>query len=209
MPEKKSGIKIEPAEKVEKIESPEDEKPPVHKKKPKEKKPKEAPKEEPKPEPVKHLEPKEGVELAGKKENPLMKREEISIMIYHSGKPTPNRESILETVSGLLKANKDLIIIDRVYSKSGMAATETKVLLYKKKEDIPQGKLDKMKKKKKPKEEAKQPEAKEEEKPTVKEEKKEPEKPKEERPPAEEKKQKEPEKKPEKPEVKKEAPQPA
>ncbi len=94
--------------------------------------------------PIIHVKPKHGVEILGKKENPLLNRQEIEVIIYHGGRPTPNRLSIQESAAHFLMASKDLLIVDRVYSKTGLAATGAKVLLYKNRQDMPKGKLEKM-----------------------------------------------------------------
>jgi ribosomal protein S24E len=84
------------------------------------------------------------MEVRGQRKNPLMKREEVMISVDHSGKATPQRAELIEEVAKKLKASKDLIIVDKIFSASGRSESSVKVLVYKKKEDIPKGKLDKM-----------------------------------------------------------------
>ncbi|MBL7206142.1 MAG: hypothetical protein ISS36_00915 [Candidatus Aenigmarchaeota archaeon] len=84
-------------------------------------------------------------EILEQKKNPLLKREESWILIEHKGKPTPKRDEILSEISKVLKSKDELIIIDKVFSQKGKSASRVKVLAYSKKEDIPESKLEKMK----------------------------------------------------------------
>ncbi|MFC2144045.1 hypothetical protein ACFLQO_01620 [Candidatus Aenigmatarchaeota archaeon] len=97
------------------------------------------------------------IEIKGERKNPLMKREEVTIRAEHSGKATPSRKDLLKEVATRLKSNEDLIIIDKIFSAKGRCQSDITVLVYKKKDDIPKDKLEKMKrrleKKKKPGEE--------------------------------------------------------
>ncbi len=101
------------------------------------------------------------VEILDRKKNPLMKREEIVFSVDHDGKATPARKDLFKEISGKLKVKEDLLIIDKIFSATGKSQSNLKVLVYKKKDDIPKGKLEKMKsrmekkKEEKPKEEAK------------------------------------------------------
>ena len=83
------------------------------------------------------------------KKNPLLKRDEYVFLLDHSGKPTPSRQEILKDLAKELKASEDAIVIDKIISKPGSSVSDAKVLVYKKKEDIPKGKLEKMTPKKK------------------------------------------------------------
>lgn len=104
------------------------------------------------------------VKVLERKKNPLMKREEVSAVYEHSGKPTPTRDEILPNLEKSLKAGKDLILIDKIFSIKGKGESRLKVLLYSKKEDIPKDKVEAIKKraekKKAKKEEAPAQEAK-------------------------------------------------
>jgi ribosomal protein S24E len=79
------------------------------------------------------------------KKNPLMRREEFLISIEHSGKPTPSRKDMLSGMVKELKTKESLILIDKIFNKTGKPASEAKVLVYKKPEDIPKYKLEKTK----------------------------------------------------------------
>lgn len=153
------------------------------------------------------------IQILEQKKNPLLKREEVSVSLEHPGKATPSRKEILPELAKALKSREDLLIIDKIFSVPGKNISEARVLAYKKKDEIPKNKLEKMKGRMAPKKKAAAPapEApKEGEKP--------PEGAKEEAAPAEEKKEEAPaeEKREEKPteeekppEEKKEAEKPA
>lgn len=85
------------------------------------------------------------IEIKKQKKNPLLKREEISVSIEHPGKATPSRREILPELAKVLKSSEDLIIIDKIFSVYGRNVSEARVLAYKKKDEIPKEKLEKMK----------------------------------------------------------------
>lgn len=85
------------------------------------------------------------IEIKEEKKNSLMKREEVTIRAEHSGKATPSRRDLLKEIATRLKSNEDLIIIDKIFSAKGRCQSNITVLVYKKKNDIPKDKLEKMK----------------------------------------------------------------
>jgi len=142
------------------------------------------------------------IKIAGEKENSLLKRKEVVAEIAHPGKATPLRKEMISGLAKALKSKEELVIVDKIFTRKGTASCEARVLVYKKKEDIPKEKLERqerrLSRKKKPAKE--KPEAKKEapkEAEAKKEEGKKEEKPAEK--PGEEKpvEKKEPEKKPE------------
>jgi ribosomal protein S24E len=91
------------------------------------------------------------------KKNPLMKREEYVISVDHSGAATPSRNQLAEGLAKLLKVQKDTILIDKIFTKSGKSESDLKVFVYRKKGEIPRYKIEKFEKrvaKKKAKKEA-------------------------------------------------------
>jgi ribosomal protein S24E len=102
------------------------------------------------------------VEIKDKKNNPIMKREEVMFSVEHDKKATPSRRELIKEIVDKLKSKEDLVIVDKIFSAKGRCMSNVAVLVYKKKDDIPKGKLEKMKrrmeksaKKEKPKAEAK------------------------------------------------------
>jgi small subunit ribosomal protein S24e len=85
------------------------------------------------------------VKIESHKKNPLMKREEAWVVVEHEGKATPRRSEIIEETAKSMKADKDLLIIDKIFSSDGKAASRARVYLYYKKEEIPSEKAEKMK----------------------------------------------------------------
>jgi ribosomal protein S24E len=110
------------------------------------------------------------VKVLERKKNPLMKREEVNAIYEHAGKPTPTRDVILPHLEKSLKADKDLILIDKIFSINGKGESRLKVLVYSKKEDVPRDKAEIIKKRaeKRKKEAPPAQEAKPEEKPAEK-----------------------------------------
>lgn len=108
------------------------------------------------------------MEEKGKKKNAPMKRDEVIFSVSHEGKATPSRQELLKQAASKLNVKDELVIVDRIFSSKGRSESEVSLLVYKKKDDIPRGKLEKMnrrmgKGKKKQAEEPK-PEGKKEEK---------------------------------------------
>jgi len=102
------------------------------------------------------------MKIVSEKKNSAMKRDEYIISVEHKGKATPNRPEIIKGVAKLIKVNDNLIIIDKIISNRGLQSSIAYVLSYRKRDDVPAYKLEKMKKrieKIKPKSEAKQADA--------------------------------------------------
>jgi ribosomal protein S24E len=87
----------------------------------------------------------DNMEVINQKKNPLMNREEAWILIDHAGKATPPRKDMITEVAKHFKAKEDEVIIDKIFSEVGKAASRVKVLVYPKADAIPKAKLDKMK----------------------------------------------------------------
>jgi small subunit ribosomal protein S24e len=138
------------------------------------------------------------VKIVERKKNPLLKREDVHALLEHPGKPTPSREEMLPNLEKTLKAKKDLILIDKIFSIKGKCESKLKIFVYSKKDDIPKEKLEVIQKrmeKKEAKPEAKTEEKPAEEKPAEEKEKAKPEEAKEgEEKPSEEEKTEEKEK---------------
>ena len=85
------------------------------------------------------------VKVESHKKNPLLKREEAWILIEHNGKPTPKRADIIDEAAKAMKADKELVIVDKIFSREGAAASRVRVFAYSKKEEVPATKAEKMK----------------------------------------------------------------
>ena len=86
-----------------------------------------------------------GLKILTKKENPLLKREEIDVELDVSG-ATPSRKDVLAEASKNFGLPEDQIIVDKITTIGGRKQGSARLLLYKKKEDIPKYKILKMEK---------------------------------------------------------------
>src|SRR6266566_3557121 len=160
------------------------------------------------------------LEVLQRKENPLLKRVEVTFKATHKAEPTPTRDALRAFLAKELKATKDIVVIDSQASTFGRYETVGYAKVYKTKEEglaverkhiLVRNKLIEPEVKKeaapkpaapkpeapkpegKPEPKAEKPPTKEESKPAPKEEKKAP--PKEEKKPSEKKEEKKDEKK--------------
>jgi ribosomal protein S24E len=85
------------------------------------------------------------MDVISENKNPLMNRDEAWIRIDHGGKPTPHRKDIITEVAKHFKAKEDCVIVDKIFSETGQAASKIKVLVYPKADAVPKDKLNKMK----------------------------------------------------------------
>ena len=85
------------------------------------------------------------VKIESHKKNPLLKREEAWIVVEHQGKPTPTRAQLIDEAAKAMKSDKDLVIVDKIFSNAGKAESRARVFAYSKKEDMPKEKIERMK----------------------------------------------------------------
>lgn len=85
------------------------------------------------------------LETVSEKKNPFLKRTEYTIMVEHEKNATPSRLELQELIAKHLNANKDLVIVDKIETLFGKAASQIKVKTYDKIEDISKEKLEKVK----------------------------------------------------------------
>jgi small subunit ribosomal protein S24e len=74
------------------------------------------------------------VEVVSKKENVLLDRTEIKFKAMHPKEGTPQRETIRDKISALLKAPKERVIVDAMDSEFGKSETIGYAKVYKTKE---------------------------------------------------------------------------
>ena len=63
------------------------------------------------------------LEITEKNENPLLHRQEIQIAIRHENSSTPKRNEVIKSLSDVLKAKKELIIIEHLKNTYGRSET--------------------------------------------------------------------------------------
>ena len=85
------------------------------------------------------------MEIISKKKNLLMGREEAWIRVEHLGKSTPTRKELIADAAKLFKSQDDCVIVDKIFTESGIASSKAKILIYGKAADVPKAKSDKMK----------------------------------------------------------------
>ena len=124
--------------------------------------------------------------IINEKDNPLLKRKELSIKIEHDGSATPKKAELQQLVAKEFKKDVEQVDIRNIFSDSGISSSKAKVFLWEEKKVADLSKIVKEKKKEEAKPEGVKEEAKKEEKPEKpaeeKKEKAKEEKPKEEKP---------------------------
>lgn len=74
------------------------------------------------------------LEIVSKKDNPLLDRVELEVLVHHSGEPTPKRSEVREQVAAAVNAKKDQVLVDHMESTFGTGLTRGYVKVYKTKE---------------------------------------------------------------------------
>ncbi len=75
------------------------------------------------------------LQVVAKKENPLLKRTEITFKAVHKAEPTPTRDAIRSELAKQLKASKEAVVVDRSVSSFGRYETHGYAKIYKSKEE--------------------------------------------------------------------------
>jgi small subunit ribosomal protein S24e len=75
------------------------------------------------------------LEVIQRKENPLLKRTEVSFKAIHKAEPTPTRDALRAFLAKELKATKDIVVIDSQASTFGRYETVGYAKVYKTKEE--------------------------------------------------------------------------
>jgi len=74
------------------------------------------------------------VEVLRKKDNPLLKRVEVTFKAVHKGEATPPRDTLRAELAKALKATKDVVVVDGAASTFGRYETHGYAKVYKTKE---------------------------------------------------------------------------
>ena len=75
------------------------------------------------------------LQVVAKKENPLLKRVEITFKAVHKAEATPTRDAIRSELAKQLKAPKEAVVVDRSESSFGRYETRGYAKLYRSKDD--------------------------------------------------------------------------
>ena len=69
--------------------------------------------------------------ITSERYNPLLGRREIQVEIIHTGQGTPTRAAAKEFIASKLKLDKDILVIRKMTTKTGMNKTVCEVEIYK------------------------------------------------------------------------------
>jgi len=86
------------------------------------------------------------MEIGERHKNPLLKRDEVEVIIDHKGKPTPSRHDLVKDMAKKLHAKENLIIINKIHTIRGKNESKVTAFIYHKEDDIPKGLLEASKK---------------------------------------------------------------
>lgn len=75
------------------------------------------------------------LQVVARKENPLLKRVEVTFKAIHKAEATPTREAIRAELAKQLKAGKETVVVDRSVSSFGRFETVGYAKVYKSKEE--------------------------------------------------------------------------
>jgi len=75
------------------------------------------------------------LEILKRKENPLLKRVEVTFKATHKAEPTPTRDALRAFLAKELKATKDIVVVDYQASTFGRYETVGAAKVYKSKEE--------------------------------------------------------------------------
>ena len=75
------------------------------------------------------------ITITERKENPVLKREELTFTIEHEGENTPSREVIASKLAAIVNADKDRTILKKIRTQFGKHEAIGMANLYPTKED--------------------------------------------------------------------------
>jgi small subunit ribosomal protein S24e len=70
------------------------------------------------------------IKILEQKDNKLLKRKEILLLIDHSNRATPSREELSNEISKIFNVPKEKIVIDYILSIRGDQKAKAKVKIY-------------------------------------------------------------------------------
>jgi len=75
------------------------------------------------------------IEIKEEKENKLLSRRELVLVISHGTNPIPSRDDLRNRISNFMNASKEQVIIDKINSEFGTDKTQVFTKVYSSKED--------------------------------------------------------------------------
>ncbi|MFW6375718.1 MAG: 30S ribosomal protein S24e [Thermoplasmatota archaeon] len=70
------------------------------------------------------------VEIESEKQNKLLNRREMSLIVSHQGEETPGREQLKDRVSNLVNSPKNTVIIDSINTMFGREQSTVEARVY-------------------------------------------------------------------------------
>ncbi len=70
------------------------------------------------------------VEIESEKENKLLHRRELNLIVSHQGEETPGREQLKDRVSNLVNSPKNTVIIDSINTMFGKEQSNVEARVY-------------------------------------------------------------------------------
>lgn len=70
------------------------------------------------------------VEIESEKENKLLNRRELTLIVSHQGEETPGREQLKDRVSNLVNSPKNTVIIDSINTMFGKEQSTVEARVY-------------------------------------------------------------------------------
>ncbi len=74
------------------------------------------------------------VEIESEKENKLLNRRELTLIVSHQGEETPSRKQLKDRVSNLVNSSKDTVIVDSIKTMFGKEQSTVEARVYDDKE---------------------------------------------------------------------------
>jgi len=68
--------------------------------------------------------------LTSTRENPLLRRKELLVEVWHMGLSTPNRAEVRKALSSMLGVDEELVVIRRIITDYGLGRSEVEVHVY-------------------------------------------------------------------------------
>jgi len=76
------------------------------------------------------------VRIVDRKENRLLDREELYVIIDHKGEATPKREDLRKKIAAMVGKSEDLVIVYKILSMYGVQKSKAIVHVYNNKDTI-------------------------------------------------------------------------
>ncbi len=67
------------------------------------------------------------IKIIKEKENPFFKRKDLTIEIFHKGKPTPKTSEVVKEIASKFGVDESQVIVDYILTKSGFSESNAKV----------------------------------------------------------------------------------